>query len=46
MKNFEPGYSVELSLPSGGSTAHCSPNIAEAILEVFAKADLLTKGEE
>jgi hypothetical protein len=43
LKNFEPGYCIELKLPSRGITTHCSKNIAEAILETFAKADLLTK---
>ena len=41
MKDFVPGYYVELALPSGGITAHCSSNIAEAIMEAIKKADLL-----
>ena len=35
------GFAVELELPCGGKTYHCSPNIAESIAEVFGKAGLL-----
>lgn len=41
LKNFEPGFQIEIRMPNGGIVTHCSPNIAEAILETIIKADLL-----
>lgn len=45
LKNYEPGYRIELKLPNGGVITHCSSNIAEAMLEILAKANLLTNNE-